>query len=431
MRLDMGTFQVQAAEFGKKTQLANGTLVINQEELRSLIREDDSFLDVGIDIARHGESVRIIHVTDVVEPRYKVEGPGCTFPGFLGLPVTVGEGRTHRLAGVGVVTTSEPVPGERLHAREAIIEMSGPASQYTPFGNLINVTLALKPNLELFPKEEAQPDALGVNAPRAQEYAYASTKAGFKAASYLAQATRDLRPQGVETLELAPCSPSLLKVALLYQASRPFYYGALVSFVAGTLMHPNESFDGALAKAFSGISASYRHATYLEQNNQIALDFCRRHGKDVNFVGIILYGGATPSVAEKERVSSSASKLARVMGVQAAILNEHSASNGSQDAMLTLQKCEQAGIKTVLIHFDVGSGLDDPGMVFFVPEADAIALSGSRDRPVTLPPVEKVIGGTHLIEEGWNASGELQTTVKHLYSATNSLGMTRAMTYMR
>ena len=62
-----------------------------------------SIADVELHIAKPGESVRIIHSLDVVEPRWKVAGPGGVFPGFVSPPSAVGEGQTNRLAGVAVV----------------------------------------------------------------------------------------------------------------------------------------------------------------------------------------------------------------------------------------------------------------------------------------------------------------------------------------
>ncbi|MBI4297417.1 MAG: hypothetical protein HY676_02665 [Chloroflexi bacterium] len=428
MNLDMGTFRVNGVSFGSKTQLSNGALVINTQELKGRILEDRNFADVEFDIARPGEPVRIIHVTDVVEPRYKVHGPGCVFPGLLGPPTTVGQGITHRLAGVVVTVVGEPVPGEPIYRREAIIEMSGPAASIVPYGGLTHVTLNLKPNLERFPQEEAV-DVLG-GTPRAELYTRSTLLAGLKAATYLAQATADLRPDSMEAYELTPCDLSLPRVVFMYQVTRPMFYGAEVPIMWGTAIHPNEILDGAVVKGASSLVASGRNTTYLDQNNQVVLEFYRRHGKEVNFLGIVLYGGVTPSVDDKERVSSVASNMARLLGAQAAILTEHAGSNLSQDAMLCLQKCERAGIKTVLIHHDVGIGPDDPGFVFFVPEADAIALTGSREQPVTLPPVKKVIGGTRLLTKDLDPAGQLPLIMGDIYGANNFLGMSRAMTYL-
>ena len=65
--------------------------------------EDPHFVDVQVHVARPGELVRVIHARDAVEPRWKVDGPGGVFPGFVSAPTTVGEGQTRRLGRVAVV----------------------------------------------------------------------------------------------------------------------------------------------------------------------------------------------------------------------------------------------------------------------------------------------------------------------------------------
>src|SRR2546425_13184148 len=97
MRLEVGTIQIRDVEIGRATALTDHTLVIHPEELRTLVLEDSHFADVQVHLVKPGESIRVIHVLDVVEPCWKVAGPGGVFPGFVSPALTVGEGRTHRL----------------------------------------------------------------------------------------------------------------------------------------------------------------------------------------------------------------------------------------------------------------------------------------------------------------------------------------------
>src|SRR5579883_298017 len=98
------------------------------------------FADVAIEVARPGEAVRLIHVVDAAEPRYKPDGP-TDFPGFVGPQRTVGEGRTNRLAGLAVVSVGDAVAGEPTYWREALIDMSGPGADATVFGGTLNLVL--------------------------------------------------------------------------------------------------------------------------------------------------------------------------------------------------------------------------------------------------------------------------------------------------
>ena len=55
--------------FSSATRVENGKLLIDKGELTTLLRSDPNIKDVQLAIARPGESVRIIPVKDVIEPR--------------------------------------------------------------------------------------------------------------------------------------------------------------------------------------------------------------------------------------------------------------------------------------------------------------------------------------------------------------------------
>ena len=110
MKLEVVTFPVREVRFSDRTGYENGVLSINKDELIALILEDKRVDSADVDVAYPGEQTRIVNVRDVVEPRIKVSGPGCVFPGILGPVETVGEGRTHRLSGVTVIPSATYCP---------------------------------------------------------------------------------------------------------------------------------------------------------------------------------------------------------------------------------------------------------------------------------------------------------------------------------
>ena len=137
MKLELGIIPIEDMKFASKTSVNGKCLEINKEELIALIKEDPLVVSVELDIAKPGESVRIIPVKDVLEPRCKVSGTGKIFPGFFtGEEATVGEGRTHVLKGAAVVTT-----GTVVGFQEGIIDMSGPGAEYTPFSKTVNLVV--------------------------------------------------------------------------------------------------------------------------------------------------------------------------------------------------------------------------------------------------------------------------------------------------
>ncbi len=114
MRLEMGTFPVSDVVFGRATRYDAGRLTVDRDAVLAAVRQDPRIASAELEIARPGESVRIWPVRDVIEPRIKVEGPGVCYPGICGRDIaTVGEGRTHRLAGMGRPTSTCRAPTAR------------------------------------------------------------------------------------------------------------------------------------------------------------------------------------------------------------------------------------------------------------------------------------------------------------------------------
>src|SRR5437764_5527884 len=199
MRLAVGSISVEDLEFGPSTILRGRTLVVNRDEIRRVVLEDPHFAGVEIHIARPGDSVRIIHAMDVVEPRWKVQGPSGVFPGFVSAPAAAGDGETIRLAGVAVVEAGEPVPGEPTHFREQVVDMAGPGAEYSPFGQTLNLVLHLQPNLALFPAQTDHVKDVSGGTAASADYHRAVLAAGPRVAAHLARAVQDAPADDVET----------------------------------------------------------------------------------------------------------------------------------------------------------------------------------------------------------------------------------------
>jgi Glycine/sarcosine/betaine reductase component B subunits len=148
MRLELGTFPVTDIQFGSRTRYDHGRLEVDREVALAAVREDPRIVSAELEIARPGESVRIWPVRDVIEPRVKVEGPGICYPGICGREITtVGEGRTHRLAGMGVVEVSSvnwhDAGGDFV---ETYLDMAGGYADMYPYGKLHNLCVVVEPD---------------------------------------------------------------------------------------------------------------------------------------------------------------------------------------------------------------------------------------------------------------------------------------------
>lgn len=245
MRLELTTYQVNKITLAPGTRYCDGLLQVDEEEVRSLVVDDVYFSDVRLHVVHPGESVRIIHAIDVVEPRYKASGPGCVFPGVLGPPVQVGEGRTLSLDGMSIISTAGLVPGETFYWREAIVDMSGPGALYTPFSQTANLVVELisrEPGPGVPAKDlEVQNTIRGSK--YAQDWNIAVRRVGFKLASCLAEAVQGLPPDREEVYMLDSVNSSLPKIMCAIEVLGDLLYGSLMGWQP-TLLHPNELMDG-------------------------------------------------------------------------------------------------------------------------------------------------------------------------------------------
>ena len=94
MRLELDLTHIKDVRFGPRTEIDGGLLLVGRDALVQLLEQEPLFERVEIELAHPGESCRIIHVLDVLEPRYRING--ANFPGALDDFAPVGDGRTER-----------------------------------------------------------------------------------------------------------------------------------------------------------------------------------------------------------------------------------------------------------------------------------------------------------------------------------------------
>lgn len=414
LTLDVASFPVRRAQFGADMRYHDGTLTIARDAVRALVLHDARIRDVHLELVHPGDSARIVRVLDGIEPLAKVEGPSCTFPGFNGPPRTCGSGRTHRLDGFTVMQVTEfPYPASGVQAfEEGIVEMSGPGAQFSSASDRVNLLLVLTPG------------DVSTNL----EYDDAVRRASLRVANFLAQATRDLAPPRLETFGTADHAAGLPRIVWIHQVRsqgpmiQTFLYGHEMSGCVPTVLHPNELLDGALVGGNYKIGT--RTPTYRHTWHPSLTALYQRHGKDLDFAGVIVARGHHENEFLKERSAQIAAKLALMLGADGALCTYEATGNTHIDFMLIVQALEQAGIPTgAVVHEYGGPEGRDISLVDFVPEAIALASSGGIDRRVTLAPVEKVIGGTHLAHRGEDAQGELNLPLQELYAATVEMNM--------
>jgi sarcosine reductase len=422
MRLELGKVFIKDVQFGSETKIENGVLYVNKEELIALIREDENLKEVDVEIARPGESVRITPVKDVIEPRVKVEGPGGIFPGMISKVDTVGTGKTIALKGCAVVTA-----GKIVGFQEGIIDMTGPGAEYTPFSKTNNIVLVCEP----------------VDGLKQHDHERAVRFAGLKAAAYLGQAAKNVTPDEVEVYETLPLLesvkkyPDLPKVAyvLMLQSQGllhdTYVYGVDAKQIVPTFIYPTEIMDGAIVSG-NCVSACDKNTTYHHLNNPVIEDLYAKHGKELNFVGVIITN-ENVYLADKERSSNWTAKLAEYLGVDGVIISQEGFGNPDTDLIMNCKKIEQKGIKTVIIT-DEYAGRDgaSQSLADADPLANATVTGGNANEVIELPPMEKVIGHIEAVdiiaggsEGSLREDGSIVVEIQAITGATNELGFNK------
>jgi len=388
MKLEMATFPVKNVRFAGRTFYNQTNLDIDKNEITTLVLKDKNIVAADLEVVFPGEEARLAFVRDVVEPRVKVSEPGCIFPGILGAVETVGHGRTHRLAGIAVVSSvqynSSITTGTVADSR-ALIDMWGPAAEVCPYSSLINVVLIIK-----------LADGLS------ELEAHASIQqAHFRVARRLAESTVQLETEDLETFELGDVDPSLPRVVynICFHVdpwsplSRVLLYGFPVREGLPLLIHPNEFLDGAVTvdARQGGVSV---WQTWMWMNQPMILRLLREHGKRLNFLGVILQRTSFYTEIDKEATAAFASQVAKLLGAEGAIITGIPfIGNTFFGVMLTLKAYEKKGIKTVLLTPEAsGGGAGGAPLVFCTPEATAIVSTGDLQRSIDLPKPNKVIG---------------------------------------
>jgi glycine reductase len=422
MNLELIDHHVSRIVPGGRTALRQGTLELDTSRLARLLAGDRRLTQVAVDVVHPGESCRIVHVLDVFEPRAKIEPPGPAFPGVTGPPVTAGSGRTRRFGGAAVVLAGlPPDAGDPAVFQEAVIEMTGPAARACPFSRTANVVVSV-----------ATDPALGFD-----EAAGAIRLAGARAAEYVGHADVEDAPDAVERFVLRPPESTLPRVALVLQLEawgsiqRSFLYGLSVDGLLPTLLHPNEVLDGALTCG-TYHQASIRHFTHLLQDHQVVRQLYRRHGRDLDFTGVVVQRALWASDDDKRRSAAFAARLLRQLGVAGAIVTFAHGGHAITDTVLTCEACERAGVRVATLMFEMaGEDGFDFALVQGARGAEPLCSTGNAYARVSLPRVDRVLGGDALHGLGGHADarqpacGPLDLSLCYVAGANGATGWGR------
>ncbi len=422
MRLELGEIRIKDIQFSTVSKIEKGVLFINKDDITSLVLEDEKIQSLNLEIAKPGDSTRITPVKDVIEPRVKVSGNGGIFPGILQKVDTVGEGRTHALKDMGVVTC-----GKIVGFQEGIIDMSGVGADYSPFSKLNNLCLVIEP----------------IEGLKQYDYEYSARMAGLKTAEFIGKLAETVTPDEVITYETKPLLqqaaeyPDLPKIGYIYMLQTQgllhdtYVYGVDAKKIIPTFLYPTEIMDGAIISG-NCVSACDKNTTFHHLNNPIIKSLYAKHGKEINFMGVIITN-ENVFLADKMRSSDMTAKLAEYYGFDGVIISQEGFGNPDTDLIMNCKKIEMKNIKTVIVT-DEYAGRD--GSSQSLADADklatAVVTGGNANETILLPPMDKIIGTvgfTDKIAGGFDGSlredGSIFAEIQVLTGATNELGFNK------
>ena len=420
MQLTLVQHSITEIRFGSETRLAGTVLIVDPEEMRRLVLEEEAFAGVDFEIVRPGESCRAGPIWDIVEPRTKEPGSSPDFPGILGPPLTAGIGRTHVLEGVAVSILSERSPGESRSPTGRVLEMSGTAAEASRYSSLQHLVVV----------PHTQAGLPNVAADKAYR------RAGLKLSVHVARAALDQAPKSTHTFEaVGPVEqgreglPRVAYVAQIYSRQRkpavdePILYGVNTDGMLPVPLHPDEWLDGGIVPSYHSWVGGPE--TYFYQNHSVILELYRRHhARELNFVGTIVTIAGSDNLDRDRNCRAAANLVKWTLKADAAVLTKFGGGLPHADLAETARLLEGMGIRTAVAVSDASRDRRvESALLFNFPEVDAIVYNGGNGTKWEISGVERVIAATPELKE--LLAGLNQIRAQNVVGVTNHQGLSR------
>jgi glycine reductase len=412
--LTLVSHRVHTVAIGSSTSFAAGRLTVSPDDACHVCR-DPALADVRVSWVSPGESARIVKVLDAVEPRTKGTGGAGIFPGFLGPATPQGQGVTHRLDGVAVITA-----GYLPRAQEAVIEMAGAETALCAFSHLHNLVVEFTP---------------AAGAPW-ENVDIALRLGSLKLAAFLAEAALGDDKGVLEVLDDVkvvkegqgglPLIGAITNLQTQGTFKDVFVYGKSLAGSPPALIEPNEIADGAVVSGQFG-HPSLKNPTYMHQNHPVVAELRARDGADLRFAGLVL-APEPVQAGEKESVSRQVAELCAGLGWDGAVITKEGGGNADADISLKMDALADLGVVTVGLFAELaGPNGTAPSLVAPPEKGTALISTGNYDEILQLPAVERALGGDVIDLVGRPATAAVELPVAVIYCALSPLGAGRLM----
>ena len=179
-----------------------------------------------------------------------------------------------------------------------------------------------------------------------------------------------------------------------------YVYGVDAKQIVPTILYPTELMDGAIVSG-NCVSACDKNTTYHHLNNPVVRAMYDKHGKEFNFVGVIITN-ENVYLADKERSSNWTAKLAEYLGLDGAIVSQEGFGNPDTDLIMNCTKL------------------------------DAVVTGGNANEVIVLRKMDKVIGTLDFVDiiaggfdGSLNEDGTITVEIQAITGATNELGFNK------
>ena len=382
VKLTIDQYRVTSLEWGDKNAYKDGRLTISKEGINDYLAKIEALSDIvltDMELICPGTSTRVINIFEVLPAHLRLGEGASNFPGVLDPIQAVGDGASAALSDFSILALSI-MPSRYLKT----LDKDGPGTLLTPYSSHHHLAFMAEPR---------QP---GMNQ---SDYNVLVKKMGLALGTYLtriAAATSAPADVAEYSLDTPPTGlPRVVYVCMLaslqnWDKGEPILYGSDLSNMIPTILHPNELLDGAVVAQNFNLGID----TYSFVNNPVVQSLYERHGKDVDFVGIVACGSHVTR-NQRERSVQMICKLAKdILGADMAILTKTGGGIPESDVMMTVENLEKRGVTTVpIIWAHWGDGTIKDILTAYSPAADAMVSVGVNDAMFDLPGQKHVFGG--------------------------------------
>jgi sarcosine reductase len=406
-RLEIGYVTIKKVQVGAATGISAGVLTVNADKLKAVIMKDARIGRCDVAVANPGDSMRIVRIAEQFEPvaRTGTRKGQFPWPTAMGVTQNCGAGSIVKLQGA-IVFVCNPGNMEQMRANQNLTPTdAGTFTQYNfagevgvlPASKLCAVAISIYPPKEYPYTRKPEPSLKPIYTN--EEWQAALKLAGMRAAAYLGRAAENMTPEKVDVFEYPPVwgvpagmekLPKVVYVSALADGNRPCgidacantseprVYGGSGYLLQAAALHPNEYMDGAAV-------SSTPNDGYAIGNDPYVMEFHRRHGKDLNFLGVVMnvhhWEGSERMLIWK----MTTDVVANVMGADGMIVWK---TGGGAPHAGFAQLCKQmmsAGTKAVATNFGVNS-------IYTNPEPKFGTINTGGGISYTYPAVDNVFG---------------------------------------